>query len=79
MFKWTIIVLLALTNLCFFILVMPLEEALSPITKRELSHSQSIFISLNNLCQSKFVKKALKILTKNKNTSGISLDLYYCG
>ena len=36
MFKWPIIVLFALFNLCFFILMMSLEETLLPITKGEL-------------------------------------------
>ena len=44
MFKWTIIVLLALTNLCFFILVMPLEETLSPQV------SLWIYITVGNYC-----------------------------
>ena len=58
MFKWTIIVLPALFNLCFFILMMPLEETLSPITKGELTLTLSSYS-----CQSKFVRKTLKFLT----------------
>ena len=37
MFEWTIIVLLALSNPCFFILLMPLEGILSSNTREELS------------------------------------------
>ena len=36
MFKWPIIVLFAMSNICFFILMMSLEETLLPITKGEL-------------------------------------------
>ena len=58
MFKWPVIVLLALPNLGFFILLMSLEETLSPITKGKLSITLSSYS-----CQSKFVGKALKFLT----------------
>ena len=44
MFKWPIIVLLALSYLCFFIVMMPLEETLSPIRKAELSLSISTIL-----------------------------------
>ena len=57
MFKWPIIVLFALSNLCFLIL-MSLEETLSPITKGELSLTLSSYSR-----QSKFVRNALKFLT----------------
>ena len=58
MFKWPIIVLLALPNLGFFISLMSLEETLSPITKGELSLTLSSYSR-----QSKFVGKALKFVT----------------
>ena len=57
MFKWPIIVLVALSNLCFFILMMSLEEPLSPITKGELSLALS-----SCSCQSKLVRDALEFL-----------------
>ena len=48
MFKWPIIVLFALSNLCFFILMMSLEETLSPITKGDYHlHHPGIFVSPN--------------------------------
>ena len=56
MFKWPITLLFALSNLCFFTLMMSLEETLSAITKRELSLTLSSYS-----CQSKFVRKALKV------------------
>ena len=56
MLKWPIIVLLALSNLCFFILMISLEETLSPIIKEELSFTLSSYF-----CQSKFVRKVLKL------------------
>ena len=59
--KWPIIVLLALSNLYFFILLMKLEETLSPITKGELSLTLSSYF-----CQSKSVRKALKFLTSTE-------------
>ena len=58
MFKWPIIVLLALPNLCFFVLMMSLEETLSPVAKGELSLTLSSYS-----CQSKFVRKTLKFIT----------------
>ena len=61
MFKWPIIVLVALSNLCFFILMMSLEEPLSPITKGELSLALS-----SCSCQSKLVRDALKFLTSTE-------------
>ena len=61
MFKWPIIVLAALSNLCFFILMMSLEETLSPITKGELSLALS-----SCSCQSKLVRNALKFLTSTE-------------
>ena len=53
MFKWLLIVLFALSNLCFFILMMASEEILSPITKGELPLTLSSYS-----CQSKLVRKA---------------------
>ena len=61
MFKWPIIVLVALSNLCFFILMMSLEEPLSPITKGELSLALS-----SCSCQSKLVRDALEFLTSTE-------------
>ena len=58
MFKWPTIVLFALSSLCFLILMMSLEETLSPITKGELSLTLSSYSR-----QSKFVRNALKFLT----------------
>ena len=48
-FKWPIIALLALSNLCFFILLMSLEETLPPITKGELSLTLSSYSCSLNL------------------------------
>ena len=58
MFKWPIIVLLALPNLCFFILLMPLEEILLPNTTAELLLTLSSYSY-----QSKFITKTLKFFT----------------
>ena len=82
MFKWPIIVLLALSNLCFFILMMSLEETISPVTKRELPLTLSSYS-----CQSKFVRIALKSSTSTEISFrcnlflfylSVFLDLYYC-
>ena len=56
-FNWPIIALFILSNLCFFILLMSLEETLSPITKRKLSLTLSLYSF-----QLKFVRKVLKSL-----------------
>ena len=61
MFKWPVIVLYALSNLCFFILMISLEGTLSPITKGEFPLTLSSYS-----CQSKFVRKALKFLTSTE-------------
>ena len=70
MFKWLIIVLLALSNLCFFVLMMSLEETLSPITKGELSLTPSLYS-----CQPKFVRKFLKFLTSTEKIASFRCDL----
>ena len=70
MFKWPIIVLFALSSLCFFILMMSLEETLSPITKGKLSIALS-----SNSCQSKFVRKALKFLTSTEVPASFRCNL----
>ena len=70
MFKWPIIVLLALSSLCFFILLMSLEETLSPITKGELSRTLSSYS-----CQPKFVRKALKFLTSAEIPASFKCNL----
>ena len=57
MFKSPTVLLLALSHFCFFILMMTLEETLSPITKGELSLTLFLYS-----CQSKFVRKFLKSL-----------------
>ena len=56
-FNWPIIALFILSNLCFFILLMSLEETLSPITKRKLSLTLSLYSF-----QLKFVRKVSKFL-----------------
>ena len=66
MFKWSI----ALSNLCIFILMMSLEEKLSPTTKVKWSLTLSSYP-----CQSKFVKKALKFLTSTKISASIRCNL----
>ena len=76
-----LIVLFALSNLCFFILMMSLEETLPPITEAELSLTLSSYF-----CQSKFVRKALKFLKSTEIPASfrcnlllsVFLDLYYC-
>ena len=74
MFKWPIIVLFALSNLCFFILWMSLEEKLSPVTKGELSLTLSSYF-----CQPKFVKTALKFLTNTEIPASFrSVLLFKC-
>ena len=52
MFKWSIIALLTLSNLYFFILLMSLEETQSPTTKDESSLTLSLYS-----CQPEFVRK----------------------
>ena len=61
MFKWPIIVLFALPNLCFFILMMSLEKTIYPITKGGLPLSLSPYFY-----PFKFVRKALKFLTNTE-------------
>ena len=56
MFKWPIVVLLALSNLCFFILMMS-----SSITKGKL-----LLTLISYSCQFKFVEKTLKFLTSTE-------------
>ena len=82
MFKWPVIVLPALSNLCFFILLMPLEEILLPNTKGELLLTLSSYS-----CQSKFITKTLKFFTnaeilRHLNVIcfylSVSLELHYC-
>ena len=83
MSKWPISVLFALSDLCFFILMMSLEETLSPVTKGELPFTLSSYS-----CWSKFVRKALKFLTSREIPASfrcnlllfisVFLDLYYC-
>ena len=83
MFKWPIIVLFALSDLCFFILMISLEETLSPITKGKLPFTLSSYS-----CQSKFLRKALEFLTSTEIPASfrfnlllfisVFLDLYYC-
>ena len=61
MFKWPVIVSFALSSLYFLILIMSLEETLSPTAKGELPLTFSSYSY-----QSKFVRKALKFLTNTE-------------
>ena len=70
MFKWPIIVLLALSNLCFYILIMSTEETLSPITKGKLPLTLSSYS-----CQSKFVRKFLKFLISTEIPASFRCNL----
>ena len=72
---------LHVSNLCFLVLMMSLEGALSRITDRELSLALSSYS-----CQSKFVGKALKFKQARKCRHhldviyfylSVFLDLYY--
>ena len=72
MFKWPIIVLFALSNLCFFNLMMSLEETLRPITNGELQLTLS-----SCFCQSKFARKALKFL-RSTEIPRCNLLLFKC-
>ena len=70
MFKWPVIVLPALSNLCFFILLMPLEEILLPNTKGELLLTLSSYS-----CQSKFITKTLKFFTNAEIPTSFKCNL----
>ena len=71
MFKWPIIVLLPLSNHCFFILLMSLEETLSAIIKGELS------LMLSYSCPSPFVRKALRFLTSTEIPASFRCNLLF--
>ena len=72
MFKWPIFVLFPLSNLCFFILIMPLEETLSPVTKGELPLTLSLYFR-----QSKFVRKAIKSLISTEIPATFRCNLLF--
>ena len=63
-------VLFALSNLCFFILMMLLEETLSPITKGKLPLTLSSYF-----CQSKFLRKVLKFVTSTEIPASFRCNL----